>query len=84
MEITAQLQAPFGWRVAAEQDEAGVYFVVLRRAVIGALAAAIFYVTVPLDSYLMLKLDHASLTLEDVAGEIELLPPHPKLSIVSS
>ena len=31
IEVTAQLQAPWGWRVESEQDDAGVYFVARRR-----------------------------------------------------
>ncbi len=74
IEITSQLQAPFGWRIAAEQDEAGVYFVALRRPVVGAMASAVFFVTVPLDAYLVLKLDHTRLSLDNLSGVIELPP----------
>ena len=74
VEISAKLQAPFGWRIAAEQDEAGVYFVALRRAIVGALADASFLVTVPQDAHLTLKLDHTRLCLENVEGTFELSP----------
>ena len=74
VEISAKLQAPFGWRIAAEQDEAGVYFVALRRAIVGALADASFLVTVPQDAHLTLKLDHTRLCLENVDGTFELSP----------
>ncbi len=74
IEIAAQLQAPFGWRVAAEQDEAGVYLVALRRPLVGAMAGASFLVTVPPDAYLALRLEHARLSLEDVNGLLELPP----------
>ena len=74
IEITSRLQAPFGWRIAAEQDDAGVYFVALRRPVVGAMASAVFYVTVPLDAYLVLKLDHTRLSLDNLTGVLELPP----------
>jgi hypothetical protein len=74
VEITAKLQAPFGWRIAAQQDEAGVYFVALRRAIIGTLADASFLVTVPQDAHLTLKLDHTRLSIENVEGTFELSP----------
>ena len=74
VEITAKLQAPFGWRIAAQQDEAGVYFVALRRAIVGTLADASFLVTVPQDAHLTLKLDHTRLSIENVEGTFELSP----------
>jgi hypothetical protein len=82
IEITARLQAPFGWRVAAEQDGAGVYFVALRRAVVGGLANATFSVTVPDDAYLTLKLEHARLSLDNVDGLFELPPQTSGLTVV--
>ena len=72
IEVMSLLQAPFGWRVAAEQDDAGVYFVALRRPVIGSMAWASFLVTVPRDAHLALKLEHTRLCLEDVKGVMEL------------
>jgi len=74
IEIAAQLQAPFAWRVAAEQDEAGVYLVALRRPVVGAMGGASFLVTVPDYAYVALRLEHSRLCLEDVDGLIELPP----------
>ncbi len=81
VEITSQLQAPFGWRIATEQDEAGVYFVALRRPVVGAMASAVFFVTVPLDAYLVLRLDHTRLSLDNVSGVVELPPQAATLRI---
>jgi hypothetical protein len=82
IEIASQVQAPFGWRIAAEQDAAGVYFVALRRAVLGAVADAHFLVTVPQDAHLVLKLERARLALENVDGLLELSPQTVNLSIV--
>jgi len=72
--ITAQLQAAFGWRVASDQDEAGVYFVARRRPVVGGLSRALFRVSVPYNTFLVLKLDGGRLTLEAVHGTLELGP----------
>jgi hypothetical protein len=74
IEIAAKFQAPFGWRVAAEQDDAGVYFVALRRAIVGGIAHANFLIRIPHDAYLTLKLEHTRLALEDVSGVFELPP----------
>ena len=72
--ITAKLQAPFGWRIAAEQDDAGVYFVALRRTIVSAMTDASFLVTVPQDAHLTLKLEQTRLCLENVEGVFELSP----------
>ena len=80
--ISATLQAPFAWRIAAEQDEAGVYFVALRRPVGGGVAGASFVVTVPRDTHLTLKLEHTRLSIDNVTGVIELPPQVANLSIV--
>ena len=72
IEVTAQLQAPFAWRVATDQDDAGVYFVAVRRPVVGAMAGASFAVTVPLNTHLVLKLDDCRLSLEGLSGTVEI------------
>ena len=82
VEIAAQVQVPLGWRVAAEQDAAGVYFVALRRSLLSSVANASFLVTVPLDAHLVLKLENARLSLENVNGVLELSPQTANLSIV--
>ena len=74
IEVEAALQAPFGWRVETDQDEAGVYFVAKRRPVVGGLAGATFRVRVPQTAYLVLKLDNARLCLEGISDMVELPP----------
>ncbi len=74
IEVVAQLQAAFGWRLAAEQDEAGVYIVAARRAVVGGLAAATFHLSAPYDTYLILKLAGGRVVLEAVDGTLHLPP----------
>jgi hypothetical protein len=73
-EVQATLGAPFAWRVASDQDEAGIYFVAHRRPLVGALAVASFHISVPPETYLILKLDNVRMTLDDVNGTVELPP----------
>jgi len=75
VEVSAQLQAAFGWRIGTDQDEAGVYFVAKRRAVVGGLSRAVFRIGVPQDTYLVLKLSGGHLLLEDVDGTLNIAPP---------
>lgn len=75
IEVLVQLQAAFGWRVAHDQDEVGVYFVAQRRAVVGGMASALFELIVPEDTHLTLKLKQGRVTLEGVDGTLELSPP---------
>lgn len=75
VEVSAQLQAAFGWRIVTDQDEAGVYFVAKRRAVVGGLSRAVFRVNIPRDTYLILKLRNGHVLLEDVDGALNIAPP---------
>jgi hypothetical protein len=75
IEIGMVLQLSMGWRYAADQDEAGVYVVAVRRAVVGGLSRADFQIAAPPDVYLSFKLKDCALTLADVSGTIEL-PGH--------
>jgi len=84
LEVRAQLQAPFAWRLATEQDDAGVYVVARRRPLVGDLGGGHFRLIVRPDTYLHLRLDGCKLTLLDLHTTIELppdgtllLPPDP-------
>lgn len=74
VEVNAQLQAPVGWRIASDQDDAGVYFVAQRRAMLSSIAAATFNIHVPYNAHLVLKLDHVNLSFETVSATLELPP----------
>lgn len=74
IQVAAQLQAAFGWRIATDQDEAGVYMVARRRPVVGMLARAVFAVSVPLDTYLILKLADGRVILDEVSGTLHVPP----------
>lgn len=74
IEVTAQLQAPWGWRVETDQDEAGVYFVARRRPVVGTISGAVFSVSVPQQTHCILKLEEGRLVIDGVTGTYELPP----------
>jgi hypothetical protein len=75
VEVNAQLQVAPGWRIATDQDDAGVYVVARRKLVVGAASSAIFSVTVPQDAYLLLKLKGGRVILEHVDGALHVPPP---------
>jgi hypothetical protein len=78
IEITAQLQASFGWRIASEQDDAGVYFVAKRRPFVGAMAGGTFSLTVPDDTHVILRLERCQVWMTNTSGTLEIpanLPP---------
>lgn len=77
IEVTAHLHAPFAWRIATDQDEAGVYMVARRRPVISGMAYALFEILLPRDAHLALKLERVRLTFDHAAGWWEI--PAPKL-----
>ncbi len=79
IEVTTRLQGAFGWRVAAEQDEAGVYMAAKRRAVVGGLSSARFEVRVPVSTYLVLHLEQSALHLENINGTLHI-PPSGEMS----
>lgn len=72
IEVKIMLQSPFAWRLATDQDAAGVYVVARRRPLIGSLAQAIFDIVVPRDAHLILKLENCRLTLENNTGTFEI------------
>jgi hypothetical protein len=73
VEVATRLQRAFGWRVATDQDDAGVYIAARRRRVVGGLSTALFELTVPQQAYLMLKLDDCGVYLGGVDGEAGVL-----------
>ncbi|MFN8375791.1 MAG: hypothetical protein U0694_23325 [Anaerolineae bacterium] len=74
IEVTIRLQAAFGWRVATDQDDAGVYIVAKRRAVVGSIASGSFDISVPQDTYLTIKLENGSLQLDNLNGTLNIPP----------
>lgn len=74
VEMTVTLQASFGWRVATDQDEAGVYVAAKKRVVVGGLSSALFEIFVPHDTYIIVKLQDCNLKLNGVSGEYHFNP----------
>lgn len=72
IQVTVQLQAAFGWRVATDQDDAGVYVVAKRRPVVGGLSRGTFMISAPHDTYLILKLTDGRVVLDDVSGTLHV------------
>ena len=75
VEVSMKLEASFGWRIAAEQDESGVYIVAHRRKVLGGFSSAQFQVIVPQDTYLSLKLQKGRVMMEQINGTLQVPPP---------
>ncbi len=74
VEVSLRLEAAFGWRLMADQDEAGVYVVAHRRRMLGKLSSAAFSIIVPDDAYLALRLQDGRVALEHVTGTLEIPP----------
>ena len=74
IEAQVTLQGAFGWRIATDQDDAGVYIAAKRRPVVGELSSARFEVFVPHDTYLVIKLDDGALLIDNVAGTLHIPP----------
>jgi hypothetical protein len=76
VEVRTLLEGSFGWRVATDQDEAGVYVVAHRRRLFGDFSSALFDVVVPRETHLLLKLDNGRVSMEHVNGTLHVPPPH--------
>lgn len=74
IEARLALQAGFGWQLASDQDEAGVYIVAKRKAVIGGIARAKFEIKLPRGVHVSLDLRHCQLCIADMHTAIDLPP----------
>jgi hypothetical protein len=70
--LEANLYRAFGVELTAEQDEAGVYIVAKRKAVVGRVTRTEFTLTVPADSHLAFHLTPGDVIFQDIEGMIEL------------
>lgn len=72
VEVRVMLQAPFAWRLATDQDEAGVYIVARRRSLVktavGNLAGALIEVVLPYAAHLTARIDEGRLVVENASG----------------
>ncbi|MCY3917047.1 MAG: hypothetical protein OXG49_13650 [Chloroflexi bacterium] len=69
-----ELQAGFGWQLAADQDEAGVYMIARRKAIIGSLGRATFDIRLPRQAHISLKLENCQVCLADLNTALDLRP----------
>ena len=69
-----ELQAGFGWQLLTDQDEAGVYIIARRKALIGSIGRGRFDITLPADVHVSLKLEHCQVCLDDLNTALDLPP----------
>lgn len=74
VDVFVQLQVPFGWRIATDQNADGVYIVAKRKMLLGTMSRAKFTLSVPHDAYLILNLRQSNLLITDVNGTLQLPP----------
>ena len=72
IEVRASLQGAFGWRIATDQDEAGVYVAAARRMVVGGFSSAKFDVYLPHNTHLVFNLQESSVMLRHINGLVEI------------
>jgi hypothetical protein len=70
--LDANLYRAFGVELTAEQDDAGVYIVAKRKAVVGRVTRIDLALTVPANSQLALHLTPGDVIFEGVDGMLEL------------
>ncbi len=70
VQVECDLPQAFAWEWVTERDAAGIYVVLKRRPVVGALAAAVVTVTVPSDAYLVFNLTPGSVHLAEFEGRL--------------
>ncbi len=72
VQILGELRQAFGWEWAVERDSAGIYVVLKRRPLVGALASADLTLIVPPDAYLVFHLTPGSVHLADFEGRLSV------------
>ncbi len=74
VQIEGDLRQSFGWQWVTERDDAGVYVVLKRKPVVGALSYANLALVVPPDAYLVFHLTPGSVDLQDFNGRLSVAP----------
>ena len=69
-----ELQAGFGWQLVTDQDEAGVYMIVRRKALIGSFGRTKFEIKLPEQAHISLKLENCQVCLADLNTALDLTP----------
>ena len=74
IQAKVELQAGFGWQLATDQDEAGVYMIARRKALIGSVSRAKFEIKLPRQAHISLKLENCQLSLAELSAALDLAP----------
>lgn len=74
VQVEGDLRQAFGWDWVVDHDEAGVYVVLKRKPVVGALSTASLKLTVPPDAYLVFNLTPGRVMLADFDGRLSVAP----------
>lgn len=69
-----ELQAGFGWQLATDQDEAGVYMIARRKTLIGSIGRARFEIKLPEQAHISLKLKDCKVCLAELNTALDLGP----------
>ena len=69
-----ELQAGFGWQVATDQDEAGVYIIARRKPLIGTIGRGRLEITLPVHAHISLKLNGCQLSFAELNAAFDLPP----------
>lgn len=70
--LDANLHRAFGVELVAEQDDAGIYIVAKRKAIVGKITRTDLTLTIPSDSHLAFHLTPGEVTFANVDGMMEL------------
>jgi hypothetical protein len=82
VQFSASLRAAFGWSLAAEQDDAGVYIVAKRKLLLGSMSSASFTLIAPPEANLVFHLTPGAVRLYDIDGKISI--PGSPLSMIAT
>lgn len=72
VKLDANLYVSAGLQIATQQDEAGIYIVILRKRVVGSLSRSNVRLTIPPDCDLVADLEGSNLHLKAVNGRITI------------
>lgn len=74
IQARVELQAGFGWQLVTDQDEAGVYVIARRKALIGSISRAKFEIKLPQQTHVSLKLKNCQVCLAELSTALDLSP----------
>ena len=77
LSVALRLRSSMSWKLATEQDDAGVYVVLKRKPLIGNIGRARFSARIPRGVHISLQLQNSVLCLEEMVSALDL-PPEPE------